>query len=217
MSKEINEFNTKGYTLIKEAITKELVEHITQYALFDEMQDFAPEKINGNNQQVPEAHSKYGDACMESLLLSVKPLIEKYTGISVYPTYSYYRVYRNGDELKHHTDRPSCEISTTVSFNFSYQDSNYRWPIFIDGTPIYMEPGDMAIYRGIDLDHWREPLEYPEDVWHVQAFLHYVDINGPHVDWKFDKRDSIGQIKKSSTPFIQASNPSSNKSYIKYL
>ena len=142
---------------------------------------------------------------METLLLNLQPLIEKETGISVYPTYSFYRVYRPGDELVIHKDRPSCEISITISLGYDYSGADYSWPIFVDGKPCVLEPGDLVCYRGVDLDHWREKFIAPDNSWHVQAFLHYVDINGPYSEYKFDKRESIG-IKKQKE----------YKSYIEY-
>jgi hypothetical protein len=200
MSKE--DFTNNGYTLIKNALNSELRDVVTQYALFDEMQDFTPD---GN--QVPRAHSKYADPAMEAMLLHLHPLMEKSTGLSLYPTYSFYRVYRKGDILYPHTDRPSCEISTTVCFNYSYDNSKYVWPIIMGGNRISMSPGDIVIYRGIDLEHSREEFIPPnEDDWHVQAFLHYVDINGPYSDFKFDRRSSVGTI-----------NTIPSKKYIEYV
>jgi len=204
----IKEFKKNGYTLIKNAINPELRDVITQYALFDEMQDFTPD-----GSQVPNAHSKYADPAMEAMLLNLHPKIEKYTGLELYPTYSFYRVYRNGDELIPHTDRPSCEISATVCFNYSYfyspddthiegssadSRSSYCWPIYMAGNKIVMEPGDLVVYRGIDVEHWREQFLPPEDSWHVQAFFHYVDANGPCSECKFDKRSSIGLLKNNT-------------------
>lgn len=202
----VREFRKKGYTVVKGAVTPELRDVITQYALFDEMQDFTPD-----GQQVPNAHSKYADPAMETMLLHLHSKVERRTGLTLHPTYSFYRVYRNGDELKPHTDRPSCEISATVCFNYSYYHydnsgydeygaqsarESYEWPIYMDGARIVMSPGDMVIYRGIDLQHWREPFSPPGDDWHVQAFFHYVDANGPHADYKYDKRTSIGMLHK---------------------
>ena len=185
-------FQKNKYVFVKNALEKNLVDFVTQYALFDEKQN--PIK---KDTQVPNAHSKYADPAMETILLLMQPIIEKNTGLELYPTYSYYRVYKNKDKLDIHTDRESCEISATVSFNFSYiEDKEYRWPIHIDNNSITMEPGDLAIYRGIELNHWREELIYHDDVWHVQAFLHYVDKNGPYSEFKYDKRSSIGEFKK---------------------
>jgi len=191
----MKEFNEKGYTLIKGALNEELRDVITQYALFDEMQDF-----NADDSQVVGAHSKYADPAMEAMLLHLHPLMEKETGLSLYPTYSFYRVYRNGDILHPHRDRPSCEISTTVCFNYSYDDSEYTWPIIMDGNKVDMKPGDIVVYRGIDLEHARDEFTppSPEEDWHVQAFLHYVNADGEHSDWKFDKRELIGSLKNEN-------------------
>lgn len=198
----VKEFREKGYTIVKNAINSELRDVITQYALFDEMQDFTPDK-----NQVPKAHSKYADPAMEAMLLHIQPLMEKHTGLKLYPTYSFYRVYRTGDILEPHRDRPSCEISTTVCFNYSYDDSEYTWPIIMDGNKVDMKPGDIVIYRGIDLEHAREEFITPNDDWHVQAFFHYVDANGVYANYRYDQRNSVGELKNK---FI-------NKRYIQYV
>lgn len=203
----VKEFNEKGYTLIKNSLNPELRDVITQYALFDEMQNFNSEQMQGLN-QVPAAHSKYADPAMEAMLLHLHPLMERETGLSLYPTYSFYRVYRSGDILDPHKDRPSCEISTTVCFNYSYDDSEYTWPIIMDGNKISMKPGDIVVYRGCDLEHSRDRFMPPEDSWHVQAFLHYVNANGPYENYKYDNRDSIGTLNKS---FVKT------KDYISYV
>lgn len=201
----VKEFRQKGYTTVRGAIKQDLTDVVTQYALFDEIQDFTPD-----GSQVPKAHSKYADPLMESMLLHVHPIMEKATGLQLYPTYSFYRVYRNGDTLFPHKDRPSCEISTTVCFGYSYDDSQYSWPIVMDGTAVHMKSGDIVVYRGVDLEHSRDMFVPPNDDWHVQAFLHYVDANGPYVDYAYDKRESVG-IKKT------APHREEKKSYITYV
>jgi hypothetical protein len=197
-----NSFKENGYAVVKNAIDPILIKFITQYALFDEMQDFT-----SDNGQVPNAHSKYADPAMETMLLHILPLMEKSTGLNLYPTYSFYRVYRNGDTLYPHKDRPSCEISTTVCFGYSYDDSEYSWPIIMDGNAIDMKPGDVVVYRGVDLEHSRDKFAPPSNDWHVQAFLHYVDANGPYANYRYDQRSSIGELKNNKV----------NKKYIKYL
>jgi hypothetical protein len=188
-----NEFEQNGYCVIRSAISNELRDFITQYTLFDEMQDFSPDRW-----QVKNAHSKYADPAMESLLLILHEKIEQHTNLSLHPTYSFYRVYRNEDELELHKDRPSCEISATLCFNYSYPDTEYKWPIYMKNKEIILFPGDLAVYKGCTVAHWREKLIYKdENTWHVQGFFHYVDANGPYKDYKFDKRSSIGEIKDS--------------------
>jgi hypothetical protein len=201
-------FNEKGFCIVRAAIDSDLRDFITQYALFDEMQNL----VTGDT-QVPNAHSKYADPCMESLLLRLQSVIEEHTKLSVYPTYSYYRVYRPGDSLEKHKDRPSCEISATLCFNYSYNEKDLVWPIFMDGIEVILQPGDLVIYKGCELDHWREVFNSPNiNDWHVQGFFHYVDSNGLNADFKFDKRKSIGEVSKNKKP----QNQHTNKSYITY-
>jgi len=184
-------FDINGYVLVRDAISKDLCDFISQYALFDEIQDFTPDGM-----QVPDAHSKYGDPAMESLLLKLQPLMEENTGLTLHPTYSYYRVYRNGDELKKHTDRESCEISCTLCFNYSYDSNEYNWPIFVDGHKLDLKPGDLAIYKGTEKEHWRNKFNIPvQNSFHIQGFFHYVNANGPYSQFKFDGRNAIGKIK----------------------
>jgi hypothetical protein len=208
------EFATQGYTLVKNAVSQELTELLTQYALFDEMQDFTPDSI-----QVPKAHSKYGDPAMEALLLRLQPVIEGATGLDLSPTYSFYRVYRNGDELLPHKDRQACEISITLCFNYSYDDSKYSWPIFMDGEGVNLKPGDLVVYRGVDKEHWREKFNCPEDAWHVQGFFHYVDVNGPYANYIYDERPSIGMpfaSKKVPQGQTEKTTDNTRRSYIEY-
>jgi hypothetical protein len=207
MNNNVKEFQEKGYTVVRGALPAELVALVTQYALIDELQDFSPDPA-----QVVGAHAKYADPLMESLLLKLQGAIEESTGLTVEPTYSFYRVYRPGDELVPHKDRESCEISITVSLGYDYENSGYEWPIFVDGTPCVLEPGDLVCYRGVDLPHWREKFTAPENSWHVQAFLHYVDVDGPYANFKYDNRPSIGFLKAS-----KKTSPQLEKSYIEVV
>jgi len=52
-----------------------------------------------------------------------------------------------------------------------------------------MAVGDAVLYRGMDKHHWRE--RYTEGKWQAQVFLHYVDADGKHAEWKFDKRPAL--------------------------
>lgn len=180
-------FKQNGYCVIKSAISNELRDFVTQYALFDEMQNYSLV-----DPQVPNAHSVYGDPAMETMLLHLQKIMEDNIGITLLPTYSYYRVYRNNDSLDIHLDRPSCEISATLCFNYNYDDKNFNWPIYMAGNKINLYPGDLVVYKGCDLEHWRESLQHTEDIWQVQGFFHYIDANGPYKEYQYDCRDIIG-------------------------
>jgi hypothetical protein len=145
-----------------------------------------------NDEQVPNTYSHYADIVMETLLLKLKPVMEKYTKLKLNENYSYARIYKKGDILKRHKDRFSCEISTTLNLGGD------PWPIYLEpsgsegrkGIKIILKPGDMLVYRGNELEHWRDPFE-GEDC--AQVFLHYNNIATAGSEENiFDKRIHLG-------------------------
>jgi hypothetical protein len=185
------QFKENGYALIKDVVNPQIARLVCAYAKIDSIENFSPE---GEKGQIPGTHSKYADPVMETLLEQFLPIMENASGLKLYPTYSYYRLYRPGDTLAIHKDRPSCEISTTVCFGWNIEGnpSATGWPIFMEGSEIAMDVGDIVIYRGCDLAHWRDAFNAPEGSWHLQGFFHYVDANGPYAEFKLDKRPRIG-------------------------
>ena len=199
-------FKKKKYTVIRQAISKDLASFIANYfciqkQVYDTCQKekyFSPfENIigfyeKGSNAQVPNTYAHYGSIGMDTLLLKCQPSMEKATGLKLYPAYTYARIYKKGDELKRHKDRFSCEISTTM--NLGGDD----WPIYLEpsgeenkkGIKVDLKPGDMLVYRGCDLEHWRNKFKGKEC---VQVFLHYNDRNTPGAkDNMFDGRRHLG-------------------------
>jgi len=198
-------FKKKKYTVIKEAISKDLAVFIANYfrmqkQVYDTCRQaryFSPfESIlgyyEGENEQIPNTYSAYGNIAMETLLLKCQPGMEKATGLKLYPSYTYARIYKKGDELKRHKDRFSCEISTTM--NLGGDD----WPIYLEpsgkigkkGVRVDLKPGDMLVYSGCDLEHWREKFKGKEC---VQVFLHYNNRKTLGAkDNMFDKRPHLG-------------------------
>jgi hypothetical protein len=122
----------------------------------------------------------YKDSLMQVFLKDKKKILEKNIDLKLHETYSFWRCYTYGAELRKHKDRPSCEISVTA---FIGSDGEYEWPIYMDGKKVNLKPGDGVIYRGCEIEHWRKPYEGD---YHIQAFLHYVDANGKYVNHKGD-------------------------------
>ena len=60
-------------------------------------------------------------------------------------------------------------------------------------------PGDALLYRGIELPHWREAFDGDRM---AQVFLHYVDRDGPHRDWAYDKRARLA-VSAASRRILQ--------------
>ena len=182
------------YQVIKNAISYDLANFIFNYFLLkrDAVDFMYKNNITYDNgmfgtwtdEQIPNTYSHYADQVMETLLVKMLPVMKKHTGLDLCPTYSYARAYKKGDELKKHKDRPSCEISTTINLGGD------PWPIFIEGTKVLLEVGDMLVYSGCDLEHWREPFDGNIC---GQVFLHYNHVNGPFAEKnKFDGRPMLG-------------------------
>ena len=210
-------FKKKKYTIIRQAISKDLASFVANYFLMQkqvydtcrERRYFSPfENIIGQYEepdgQIPNTYSQYSNIAMETLMLKCQPQMEKVTGLKLYPAYTYARIYKKGDVLKRHKDRFSCEISTTM--NLGGDD----WPIYLEpdsskggvkegvgyvsentkGIRVDLKPGDMLVYSGCELEHWREKFKGKEC---VQVFLHYNNRKTPGAkDNMFDKRPHLG-------------------------
>ena len=140
------------------------------------------------DEQVPTAYAHYGDLVMETILDILTPKMSKLTKLDLTPTYSYARIYGKGDILHRHTDRYSCEVSTTLNLGGD------MWPIcLIDKNKkhkeIKLNPSDMLIYNGCELEHWRD--EFKGDIC-SQVFLHYNIKNNRADTNLYDNRLHLG-------------------------
>ena len=198
-------FKKKKYTVIRQAISKDLAAFIANYFLMQKQvydtcvarRYFSPfETILGHyergEEQIPHTYSHYANIAMETLMLKCQPLMEKTTGLKLTPAYTYARIYKNKDVLKRHKDRFSCEISTTMNLGGN------PWPIYLEpsgkeglkGIKVDLKPGDMLVYRGCELEHWRNKFKGKEC---VQVFQHYNDRKtAGSKDNMFDKRPHLG-------------------------
>jgi len=183
-----------NYKVVKQAINYELANFLFNYFLLkreavEHMYNTNMIYDNGmlgtwGDTQIPNTYSIYGDPAFDTLLMKMLPVMKKETGLDVVPTYSYARMYKKGDELKKHKDRPSCEISTTLNLGGD------TWPIFLENNKVVLEIGDMLIYEGCKLEHWREPFEGDNC---GQVFLHYNNANGQFKNMNvFDGREKLG-------------------------
>jgi len=196
-------FKKNKYTVIKQAISKDLAAFVANYfSMQKQVYDtcraqryISPfENIIGNydDRQIPNTYSQYANIAMETLMLKCQPQMEKITGLKLYPAYTYARIYKKGDELKRHKDRFSCEISTTMNLGGD------PWPIYLEpsgkegmkGIKVNLKQGDMLVYSGCELEHWRNKFKGKEC---VQVFLHYNNKKTPgSKENMFDKRPHLG-------------------------
>ena len=210
-------FDKNGYKVIKNVVSKELLDFVCDYftlksKVYDTMIEYnhispyTEDWGTRKDEQVLGSYSLYGDPAMETLLEKIKPVLEKHVKLDLVETYSYARIYHRGKELKRHKDRDECEISTTLNLGGD------PWPIFIEpdktlgavveidgerkylsankpGIEICLKPGDMLAYKGCELEHWREPFEGNKC---LQVFLHYNSIKKFGTKTKYEKRHHLG-------------------------
>ena len=191
------------YKIIKQAISQELAEFV--YAYFLNKRAVAKHLFETryispfteywgiwNDEQIPDTYSHYADIAMETLLENLKPLMEKESGLKLNETYSYARIYKKGDVLERHKHRYSSEVSTTLNIGGD------EWPIYLEpsgeegkeGTKIILNQGDMLIYKGCDVEHWREAFEGENC---GQVFLHYNDASDEKAEQnKYDGSPCLG-------------------------
>jgi hypothetical protein len=204
-----DQFTVEKYTHLKNVLNQEECDNLVA-----QLKELVANQQTVKDPQCPLSEAIHGAPIFDALLEHLVPTFEQASGKKLFPTYAYARLYAPGEELKIHTDRPSCEISSTITLGFEGD----VWPIYMadhDETKnveqrlgekdepywlknisrIDMEVGDAVLYRGQEKVHWRE--KYTEGQWQAQVFLHYVDQNGPNAEWKYDKRQRLSHHDSS--------------------
>ena len=207
-------FKKNKYIVIKNVINKDLSTFLYNYILIKKQvfltciksKYISPYEflLGEHDSQVPNTYARYGDIAMETLLLKCQPIMEKNPELKLSPAYAYTRVYKKNDVLERHKDRFSCEISTTMNLGGD------KWPIYLSphenvgdtdgkkftmsskakGVKIDLDPGDMLVYRGVELEHWRNKFKGKDC---AQVFLHYNNIKTPGSKENiFDRRPHLG-------------------------
>ena len=126
--------------------------------------------------------------------------LKDYIDMDLRETYSYTRKYERGAYLGSHTDRPSCEISATLCLEYQ-TDDNTPWKIWVRNDKNYagieaekvknesqdipqrertkhgcktvsLETGDILLYQGPNIPHWRDYL-LGEASYHL--FVHFFN------------------------------------------
>jgi hypothetical protein len=199
-------FNTTGVAILEKLVDANLCKKLA-----DELEAINKAGLTFRDDMCPTSDSIYRAANTEKLAIDLLPAVEKATGLKLFPTYSFSRIYRPGEVLKPHIDREACEISLTINL----QQEGDNWPIYMadqtteseEATTIvtdetkyfvtnikecYLNVGDAVLYRGCEKVHWR--FEY-KGIKQTQVFLHYINANGPNKNYKHDKKDLSDTIK----------------------
>jgi hypothetical protein len=187
------QYEKDKYILVRQFIPEHLVSYLREY--FNTLS--LSGRLKNGDGQVERSECVYGDPAYDTFLLMSTPIVSQIVGLDLFPTYTYARIYHNGAELLPHKDRSECEHSCTLSLGGEY---DAIWPIWVkdeskeNSEPIMIDlhPGDLLVYQGTDLVHWRDPFDGNKQ---YQLFMHYVNRNGQYSDKLYDGRAYIGMQK----------------------
>lgn len=180
--------------IIKNALPVECCALLSSYARFKA--NIHPNAIKSND-PLKGIHREYGDPLMETLLEQFTPMIERAVGCELWPTLSFYYVYKSKNHLQKHVDRSSCEIvaSLCIDADDAFKDHYGTWPLFLDvqqgsEKSFSVNYGDLLLFPGHKMAHWREAFQ---GQWFVSAIFAYVRKNGPYAFQRYDQRKMLGR------------------------
>ena len=142
---------------------------------------------------------------MLSFLWGMTPIMSALTRRELLPTFCYFRVYRQGDICRVHSDRPACEHSLSVTLAYS---DDIPWALefasertygqgsiddaFGKGKPdgaVAMQAGDAVLYQGF---HYRHGRTTPNpNRWSAHIFMHWIDSEGEFRNQAFDSEPEV--------------------------
>lgn len=181
------QFKHSGYVVIRNMITTDEAARLYHYTL---------NKLtlgNSDDGQVPGSPSFYQDKEVAKLQKKLAPLIEEAIQIPLISVFCYHRIYRTGAVLRMHKDSMRAEISATM--NLGQKGEPWElWLVDYDENPqnIKLYPGDVLIYYGNRLHHWRGKLLNSDLV--SQIMFHFVSRNFKNAIYA--KSEIIRKIRK---------------------
>ena len=191
---------------IKEFLPQQILNLIYSYSVLKFSNQRKFNIIEGQSSSLIYEH---GDYLMETLMDMSTPVVEQNVQKKLWPTYSYFRIYDKGSDLKIHTDRESCEYTVALCLgadpidtpyeifigekdensDYKYYDSEGNFNRYRIDYKFPMVPNNAIIFKGMDKIHWREICTHDH---FITVFLHYVDQEGEYKEYKYDKRKMLG-------------------------
>ena len=154
-----------------------------------------------DNNQVHGTHILLDDPVVNRLGINLKPMTEEIFDRNLFPTYTMMRLYRRGDVLPIHIDRPACEYSLSVTVAQSSDANTGRtWSLYVK-TPLMGENteasvvaglGEGVFYKGYENPHFRNQCPYE---WSLHAFFHYVEKGGAIYEYFRDLYPQIDECE----------------------
>ena len=171
-----------NYLVIDNFITEDRAKEL--YKWFKNEARANPQAFS-HDPQCPKSLAMYDFRWFVELLIDKIPFMSKVLEEPMLPTYSYARIYANGEVLQKHKDRHACEVSVTLHLD----SDETEWIIWFtkpngEQVSCNLKSGQAVIYLGMISEHWRNEFQGQE---YGQVFLHYVRGRGENWMCYFDK------------------------------
>jgi hypothetical protein len=181
-------FARNRYLPVRNIIPASVLDYLKQYF-----------QIQRDNQrffsdtQCPSSLSLAGDPALDALLAWLGPHVSRLVGLDLTPTFSYARIYAQGEVLARHTDRPACEIGLTVTLKVPKGAPPSVLCLSPPGLPdvrLEMAEGDGCLYAGTEVAHWRDAIACDG---YAQVFFFFIDTHGRYFpDYAYDGHERLG-------------------------
>jgi alkylated DNA repair dioxygenase AlkB len=181
----MNDFETVKYKVVKNIISKDACQlldmqmELYRKKIYQDKNVDISDKFRFADPWVVKSFAIYDPIVFYPLLELLLPKINEITRKDLVPTYCYSRIYYKGAQMAPHIDRSSCEYSATLTISID----QVAWEIYFKDTTdnkvaLQLDPGDICVYKGTELYHWRENYQNERQ---CQVFLHYADKNSDSV------------------------------------
>jgi hypothetical protein len=201
----LGDYQTNGYALVRELISPEVARAFM--ASFKKATGGGPIPMSKLEARPAVLQRPAFDVSsqffqpMEFFLWGLTPAIGQILGRELLPTYNYFRIYREGDICKVHSDRPSSQHGVSLTLDYSDGEvwdlqvgkkrTESLYPLSDDfGGDAYeslgMRPGDAVLYQASHYPHGR--MTPNPNVWSAHLFLFFVDKDGPYRNHAFDEQ-----------------------------
>jgi len=173
---EIDKYSDLGYAYVKNFLSKEEAEYLSEVML----------NAKSNQELKDETDARYyyksigGNPPELRKILQAKTekIKEIFRMPNIVPEATYARIYFNESTLNPHFDRNGLDHTLSVVL---YSNLDEPWPFYCvdkkcNVVPFDIKVGDGAMIPGKTMVHWRKPLSCRQDQYVIAAFFHWKNV-----------------------------------------
>jgi hypothetical protein len=175
-------FEKDNYHIVKKVLSDEVCDLLRNVA-FDTRETHIKQKKCNVDIHSPGSFVILNDHITKVISEKIKPIVEKVVGNELVSMKSKVNIYGRRDDVKKNYEYDgNSKYIVSILIGFNYNDSNYRWPIYLidefNKHELTQDVGDALVYKNDgQFKYNRDPLMKPPESYHIQLYLNYVDDN----------------------------------------